>query len=83
MNILRIRLRTCLQTILELQSAMRKIYRTNLAEDLCNLQKYIDLIDGMNLEEEDVVRLESLTAAFIREVEFSGGCRLVPAERLQ
>lgn len=83
MNVLKIRLRNCLQTILELQPAMRKLYRTNFAEDLRRLQKYIDLIDGMNLEEEDVARLESLTADFIKEVEFSSGHRLVPAGRLQ
>lgn len=83
MNVLKCRLRNCLQTILELQPAMRKLYRTNFAEDLCRLQKYMDLIDGMNLEEEDVARLESLTEAFIREVEFSGAHRLLPAGRLQ
>lgn len=83
MNILKIRLRNCLQTILELQPAMRKLYRANFAEDLCSLQKYIDLIDGMNLEEEDVERLEALTETFIREVEYTGGNSLIPAGRLQ
>lgn len=80
MNVLQIRLKNCLQTILELQPAMRKRYKSCFAEDFPRLREYIEKIQNMALNEEEVARLEKMTAAFLREVEYSGA--LIPAGRL-
>lgn len=81
MSVLQIRLKNCLQTILDAQPAMRKIYRANFAEDFSQLQSYLTRVDNMDLQEEEVARLESMTTEFLREIRY---CRPVaPAGRLQ
>lgn len=81
MSILQIRLKNCLQTILDMQPAMRASCRVTLAEDLALLRSYLGRVDSMSLGEEDVNRLERMTSQFLREL---GGCRsTVPAGRLQ
>lgn len=83
MSILEIRLKNCLQTILELQPAMRRFYRVSFADDFSRLKTYLNRIDNMELAEEDVERLESMTADFLREVGQTGCQALVPQGRLQ
>lgn len=82
MNTLQIRLKNCLQTILEIQPAMRRIYRANFREDFLRLQAFASLVDSMDLAEEDVAHLETMTATFIRETGFMAR-RIAPAGRLQ
>lgn len=81
MSILQIRLKNCLQTILELEPVMRSSCRDVLAEDLKTLGNYLGKVDHMQLGEEEVARLERLTDRFLRELP---GCRsATPAGGLQ
>ena len=81
MNVLQFRLKNCLQTILDMQPALRASCRGSLSEDMKLLRSYMGRVDHMDLGEEDVVRLEQMTSRFLREL---GGCRsIVPVGRLQ
>lgn len=83
MSVLQLRLKNCLQTILELQPAMRKVYRVNFAEDFSQLKSYLKRLDDMDLREEDVERLESMTADFLKEARFTTCQPIMPTGRLQ
>lgn len=74
MNTLQARISNCLDTILELQPGLRRLYRTAFAEDFACLRAYAAKVAAMRAEEEDVERLESMTAAFIQELEFTSNC---------
>lgn len=81
MNVLQFRLTNCLQTILDMQPALRTSCRAALAGDMALLRSYMSRVEDMDLGEEDVARLEHMTSRFLREL---GGCRsTVPAGRLQ
>lgn len=83
MNSLQIRLKNCIETILDLRPCMRKLYQTSFAEDFSRLETFAEKIDAMSLKEDEVERLEEMTAAFIRQARFSGGRLVAPARRLQ
>lgn len=83
MSILQIRLKNCLQTILDLQPSMRKFYHVSFADDFSQLKSYLMRIDNMELAEEDVARLENMTSEFLREVGISGYQSTIPQGRLQ
>lgn len=81
MSVLQIRLKNCLQTILDMQPALRPSSRDILAPDLRVLRVYLGRVEEMKLEESEVSRLERMTDQFLREL---GGCpSTVPAGRLQ
>jgi len=81
MSVLQIRLKNCLQTILDLQPCMRKIYRASFAEDFTRLKSYLLRVDNMDLKEEDVKQLENMTMEFLKEIRCCHPA--APAGRLQ
>lgn len=68
MSILQIRLKNCIQTILDLEPEMRNNGEDSFDEDFSNLKKYLCHVDEMELAEEDVLRLENVTSAFLAEL---------------
>lgn len=72
MSALQLRIKNCLQTILDVQPSLRNIYRNNFAEDFKAIKAWLPRIDSMDLKEEDVVRLENVTTEFLREARYAG-----------
>ena len=74
MSTLQIRLKNCIQTILELAPDMRSgIWGRHFDEELSTLKEYLQQVDHMNLAEDDVQRLENATASFLAELRLSRG----------
>ena len=74
MSTLQIRLKNCIQTILELEPDMRAgVWGRHFDEELSTLKDYLHQVDQMNLAEEDVTRLEKATATFLAELRLSTG----------
>ena len=74
MSTLQIRLKNCIQTILELEPDMRSgIWGRHFDEELSTLKEYLQQVDHMNLAEDDVQRLENSTASFLAELRLSRG----------
>lgn len=68
MSRLQIRLKNCIQTILELEPGMRAAGAgRNFDEDFASLKTFLTRIDNMNLAEEDVLRLEGVTGTLLAE----------------
>ena len=68
---LHIRLKNCLQTILELEPDMDALWeRANFRTDMEMLRDYLSRAETMELAEEDVLRLERATAHFLDELRF-------------
>ena len=66
---LQLRLKNCLQTILELEPDMAQLsLRVNFQQEIDTLKGYMSEIDQLNLSEEDVLRLERATALFLEEL---------------
>ena len=69
MSTLQIRLKNCIQTILDLEPDMRAgIWGRYFDEELSTLKDYLQRVDRMNLAEDDVQRLENATASFLAEL---------------
>lgn len=69
---LQIRLKNCIQTILELEPGMRATCTDGrFDEDFASLKTFLSRIDSMNLAEEDVQRLEGVTCTLLAELGFS------------
>ena len=72
MSTLQIRLKNCIQTILDLEPDMRAgIWGRHFDEELSTLTDYLQRVDRMNLAEDDVQRLENATASFLAELRLS------------
>ena len=72
MSTLQIRLKNCIQTILDLEPDMRaEIWGRHFDEELSTLKDYLRRVDRMNLAEDDVQRLENATASFLAELRLS------------
>lgn len=71
MGKLQIRLKSCLQTIIDLQPAIQKGYGEEFAEDFSRLQIWLGRVESMELGEEDVQRLEELTCELLKASCFS------------
>lgn len=70
-NQLHIRLKNCLQTILELETDMASLHmRSEFHTELETLKEYLNRIEGIPLAEDDVLRLEKATANFLEELRF-------------
>lgn len=66
---LQIRLRNCLQTILDLESDLEEIdLDSSMEKEFRMLKSFIEKMDEMHLVEEDVDRIEKATARFLDEV---------------
>ena len=69
MTILQLRLKTCLQTILEYETSLfQQETRHIFGEDLKVLRDFLDRIGKMELNEGDVLRLEEATMCFLNEM---------------
>ena len=74
MSNLQIRLKTCLQTILELEPAIGANEEGHVFFREFHARKAIlDRIDVMGLMEDDVARMESATAMFLAELRTVAG----------
>ncbi len=72
MSILRIRLKNCIQTILEFEPDMRAHNGLcSFENEFSSLKTYLRRIDQMELAEEDVLELENVTSDFLAELEFA------------
>lgn len=70
-SLLHIRLKNCLQTILELEPDMDVFWeRAGFREDMEMLRTYLSRAEEMELAEEDVLRLERATAHFLDELRY-------------
>ena len=66
---LQIRLKNCLQTILDLEPDMDTLpARADFRPDMDTLKTYLARVEDMDLVEEDVQRLERATAHFLAEL---------------
>ncbi len=66
---LQLRLKNCLQTILDVESDIAKypLYDT-LKPEMETLKKYLHDVDNLELSEDDVNRLEKATTTFLNEL---------------
>ena len=72
MSRLQIRLKNCIQTILELEPGMRASGAgRSFDEDFPSLKTFLSRIDSMDLAEEDVRRLEGATDTLLTELGLS------------
>lgn len=72
MSKLQVRLKNCIQTILELEPDMKAgVWGRYFDMELSSLKDYLLQVDQMELAEEDVKRLESATATFLAELKLS------------
>ena len=70
-SVLQIRLKNCIQTILDLEPAIRERGENEFEDDFHKLKSYLRRVDEMELGEDDVSRLEYVTAAFLSELKKS------------
>jgi hypothetical protein len=64
------RLRNCLQTILELEPDLEDLeIGHDLMKELNMLKTFMKKLDSVDLEEDDVLRIEKATANFLKELE--------------
>lgn len=68
MSIFQIRLKNCIQAIIEQEAGIRARSGGFFDKDLLSLKSYLALIDKMELGEEDVRRMEDITSDFLAEV---------------
>lgn len=69
MGTLQIRLKNCIQTILDLESAISATNGIFFEEDFVSLKHYLGRVDKMDLAEDDVLQLEKVTSEFLADVE--------------
>ncbi|MGL4722051.1 MAG: hypothetical protein ACRCV3_01985 [Desulfovibrionaceae bacterium] len=66
--VLKCRLKECLQTIIDLEVEIERIeLETSFLKELNLLKNFVKKIDTVNLSEEEVLRIESVTEHFLRE----------------
>lgn len=68
MSILQIRLKNCIQTILDLEPEIQKNGEDSFDDDFSSLKAYLEHVDNMELAEDDVQRLETVTSQFLAEL---------------
>lgn len=69
MGNLQIRLKNCIQTILDLEPAISATNGIFFEEDFVSLKHYLGHVDKMDLAEDDVLQLEKATSEFLADVE--------------
>lgn len=82
MSLLQIRLKNCLETLLETEPALTRRFRVNFIEDFKELRIWLEKADSLQLGEEEIAHIERLTSAFLAEAAHAGCSRLLPATRL-
>lgn len=68
MSLLQLRLKNCIQTILDLEPGLRRNRADVFDSDFVRLRGFLKRVDKLNLAEEDVQRLENVTSVFLREL---------------
>ncbi len=68
-NILQSRLRSCLQTILDLEPDL-EVFESgyNFSKDISALKDFLKNMETANIDEGDVLRIEKATANFLKEL---------------
>lgn len=67
-DVLRMRLKECLSTVIELEKKMALHDNADLyTKELSVLRKFVQKIDTITVSEEDVVRIENVTERFLCE----------------
>ena len=75
MSTLQLRLKNCLQTILELEPDMRSgRWGRSFDAELRTLRQYLRQVDQMDLAEDDVRRLETATTTLLAELRRTRRC---------
>lgn len=81
MNQLHLRLKNCLETILDLEPGIKQNNLRIFESDFLSLRQYLDHIEQIPVAEEDVARFESATARFLKEIsrgtQWLGNCDLL------
>ena len=68
-NSLQMRLTNCLQTILDLEPELERLELSEmLLQEYNVLKSFMDNVDSVDLEEQDVRRIEEATAGFLAEL---------------
>ncbi len=66
---LQLRLSNCLQTILELEPDLERLELGHaLIKEYAQLKSFVDKVNQLRLDEEDVRRIEMATASFLEEI---------------
>ena len=65
MSQLKLRLKNCIQTILELEKGIRENRPEVFDSDFITLKNFLEQIDHITLVEEDVTQLENITVQFL------------------
>lgn len=68
MSQLQIRLKNCIQTILDLEVGIKQNRLEIFDADFVRLKDFLKNIDQIQLVEEDVSRLENVTSHFLTEI---------------
>ena len=72
MTVLQIRLKNCIQTIIEIEDALDESDRKNVfLSEMSYLKHILMRIDRLDVLEDDVERLEIATAKFLKELQIS------------
>ena len=72
MSLLQLRLKNCLQTLLDLKTGMKDSHSGFFENDFTLLKECLDRIEKMDLVEEEVATLENYASAFLSELTQSG-----------
>lgn len=72
MSLLQLRLKNCLQTLLDLKAGMKDSHSGFFENDFILLKECLDRIEKMELVEEEVATLENYASAFLSELTQSG-----------
>lgn len=68
MSLLQIRLKNCIQTILELKKDLNENHAGFFESDFLFLNTCLEKVDQMNLKEDEVCAMESYTSSFLEEL---------------
>lgn len=69
MGNLQLRIKNCIQTILELEPAISAMNGICFEKEFHSLKQYLGHIDKMDLAEEEVMKVERATSEFLADVE--------------
>ncbi|MFO7816432.1 MAG: hypothetical protein ACQES5_01635 [Thermodesulfobacteriota bacterium] len=68
-NNARVRVLTCLQTILELEDAVARLpVDVDISRELKQIKTMVDRIWEIRMDEDDVLRIEQATESFLEEI---------------
>lgn len=83
MSKLQVRLRNCIQTILELEPVIQANNGLLFEEEFISLKKYLAYIENMELIEDDVLKMEKATSEFLEDIRDLHFCKPFTKQVLQ